>query len=206
MPSSQGQSTSPSSSRASSAPAQPRPLAHAPTNPSGLRQSHTMSSPEDASTLLAASETMQSPEGPAENRPTSSEDQVEPDVRSRLLDCQNWERRPKYLQNYGSTTDSFVSYDPRDGFGSKYPEHADSGTVTPHSLLGDPMISASSTNLSTTQLLARQHGVKSERTMYVAANSFFFFFFSSKPAAQVPAVLPPRDELDPPISLEIPPR
>ncbi|KEQ97776.1 hypothetical protein AUEXF2481DRAFT_63339 [Aureobasidium subglaciale EXF-2481] len=54
--------------------------------------------------------------------------------------------------------------DPRDGF--------ESGTVTPHSLLddnvSDPLLRAApERTMSTTRWLAKQHGVKSERTMYL---------------------------------------
>lgn len=103
------------------------------------------------------------------------------------------------MQNYGSTfsTDSYFG---REGM--------DSGTITPHSLLGDNMAdgllgSASGSNMSTTQWLAKQHGVKNERTMYVASFLPNTIVQSSKPAFQVSAILSPRDQLDPPISLEL---
>ena len=163
MPS-QLQSPSPSSSRASSAPAQPRPMhAHAPVNPSGLRHAHTLSSPEDASMILPPSERTQSPESTPDLHDASNGDE-----QTRLLDDQNWQRRPRVLRNYG-TSESYG------GLGGRYPDYNESGTVTPHSLLGDAITDglfagSGGSQMSTTQWLAKQHGVKNDRTMYVVAS------------------------------------
>ncbi|TIA12085.1 hypothetical protein D6C81_07695 [Aureobasidium pullulans] len=158
------QSPSPSSSRASSTPAQPRPvMAHVPTNPSGLRQSHTVSSPENSSMIMGAGEQVKSPEAMPDTRSSSNDEHSEPTVHTRLIEQQSWDQRPKFMQHYGSTF-STNSYDPREGL--------ESGTVTPHSLLDDNATdgllgSASGSNMSTTRWLAKQHGVKNERAMYL---------------------------------------
>ena len=125
---------------------------------------------------------------------------------SRLLEQQNWRGRPKVMRNYGSVD----SYDPRDGFGGRYPDAPADGNTTPHSLLGDAvtdglLAGSSSSHLSTTQWLAKQYGVKHDRSMCVVAPSCNFSVSPSKLTLQVPAVLPPRDQLDPPVPLEIPP-
>ncbi|CAD0084332.1 unnamed protein product [Aureobasidium vineae] len=136
----------------------PRPvLAHVPANPSGLRQSHTLSSPENPSMILDNANRSRSPEA----IPDSNGGQSEPTVRTRLIEQQSWDQRPKFMQHYGSTF-STDSYDPREGL--------ESGAVTPHSLLDESIDgllgSAPDSNMSTTRWLAKQHGVKSERTMY----------------------------------------
>ncbi|KAG9561270.1 hypothetical protein KCU97_g17604, partial [Aureobasidium melanogenum] len=142
----------------------PRPvLAHVPANPSGLRVSHTLSSPENPSMILGPADRTRSPDAISDVPPMSNGEHSEPTVRTRLLEQQNWDQRPKFLQHYGSTF-STDSYDQREGF--------ESGTVTPHSLLDENVTdgllgSGSGTNMSTTQWLAKQHGIKSERAMYL---------------------------------------
>jgi hypothetical protein len=148
----------------------PRPvLAHVPTNPSGLRVSHTLSSPENPSMILGAADRSRSPEAIPETQATSNGEHSEPTVRTRLIEQQTWDARPKFMQNYGSTF-STDTYGPREGF--------ESGTVSPRSPLDDP---ASDSNMSTTRWLAKQHGVKSERKMYVAKSLPNIYLLLSKP-------------------------
>ncbi|KAH0376928.1 hypothetical protein KCU92_g9533, partial [Aureobasidium melanogenum] len=159
MPTSKSQPSSPSHAAST-----PRPvLAHVPANPSGLRVSHTLSSPENPSMILGPADGTRSPDAISDVPPVSNGEHSEPSVRTRLLEQQNWDQRPKFLQHYGSTF-STDSYDQREGL--------ESGTVTPHSLLDENVTdgllgSGSGTNMSTTQWLAKQHGIKSERTMYL---------------------------------------
>ncbi|KAG9608693.1 hypothetical protein KCV04_g17960, partial [Aureobasidium melanogenum] len=159
MPTSKSQLSSPSHAAST-----PRPvLAHVPANPSGLRVSHTLSSPENPSMILGAADRTRSPDAISDVPPMSNGEHSEPTVRTRLLEQQNWDQRPKFLQHYGSTF-STDSYDQREGL--------ESGTVTPHSLLDENvtdglLASGSGTNVSTTHWLAKQHGIKSERTMYL---------------------------------------
>ena len=114
--------------------------------------------------IMGAGERVKSPEAMPDTRSSSNDEHSEPTVHTRLIEQQSWDQRPKFMQHYGSTF-STNSYDPREGL--------ESGTVTPHSLLDDNATdgllgSASGSNMSTTRWLAKQHGVKNERTMYVA--------------------------------------
>ena len=194
MPPAKSQSTPPAQSSSN-----PRPvLAHVPANPSGLRVSHTLSSPENPSMILGAADRSRSPEAIPDTRPNSNGEQSEPTARTRLLEHQGLDSRPKFMQHYGSTFSTDL-YDPREGL--------ESGTVTPHSMLDDNFFGAASgSNMSTTRWLAKQHGVKSERTMYVAKSLPSSFVLPSKPVFQVSPILSPCDQLDPPVSMEIPTR
>lgn len=149
--------------------------------------------------ILGAADRSRSPEAMSDVPPMSNGEHSEPSVRTRLLEQQNWNQRPKFLQHYGSTF-STDSYDPREGL--------ESGTVTPHSLLDenvtDGLLGAGSgSNMSTTRWLAKQHGVKSESTMYVAHSLPNIPLLPSKPVSQVPPLLSPCDQLDPPVSMEV---
>lgn len=150
--------------------------------------------------ILGAADRSRSPEAISDDTPASNGDHSEPTVRTRLLEQQNWDQRPKFLQYYGSTF-STDSYDQREGL--------ESGAVTPHSLLDENVTdgllgSGSGTNMSTTRWLAKQHGVKSERTMYVADSLPNKPLLPSKPVSQVSTILSPCDQLDPPVSMEVP--
>lgn len=189
----------PSSPSPSGVPTPARPInQHAPLNPSSLRQSHSASSPVDSSNvMLPSAERTASPE-----RVSAAQENASPTTR--LLEQQNWRGRPMVMRNYGSVD----SYDPREGFGGKYSDPPGDGNITPHSLLGDAvtdglLAGSSSSHLSTTQWLAKQYGVKNDRSMYVVASFCNSTVFCSKSRLQVFAVLPPRDELDPSIPLEI---
>jgi len=142
--------------------------------------------------ILDAADRSRSPDAISETHATSNGEQSEPTVRTRLIEQQNWDARPKFMQNYGSTF-STDTYGPREGF--------ESGTVSPHSLLDEPLGSGS--NMSTTRWLAKQHGVKSERAMYVANSLPNTLLLLSKPASQVPSVLSPCDQLDSPVPVEV---
>jgi hypothetical protein len=193
MPPAKSQSTPPSSSSST-----PRPvLAHAPTNPSGLRVAHNLSSPENPSMILGAADRSRSPEAISDTQPASNGEHSEPTIRTRLIEQQSWDARPKFMQNYGSTF-STDTYGPREGF--------ESGNISPHSFLDEhdgPLGSASGGNMSTTRWLAKQHGVKSERRMYVAKSLPNISPLFSKPVFQVPRILSSCDQLDPPVSMEI---
>ena len=138
--------------------------------------------------ILGAADRSRSPDAISETNATPIGEQSEPTVRTRLMEQQNGDARPKFMQNYGSTF-STDTYGPREGF--------ESGTVSPHSLLDEP------SNMSTTRWLAKQHGVKSERTMYVATSLPNTQILLSKPASQVSPILSPCDQLDPPVPVEI---
>jgi hypothetical protein len=193
MPPAKSQSTPPSSSSST-----PRPvLAHAPTNPSGLRVAHNLSSPENPSMILGAADRSRSPDAISDPQSTSNGEHSEPTVHTRLIEQQSRDPRPKFMQYYGSTF-STDTYGPREGF--------ESGNVSPHSLLDEHdglLGSASGSNMSTTRWLAKQHGVKSERRMYVAKSLPNTSFLLSKPVSQVSRILSPCDQLDPPIPMEI---
>lgn len=152
--------------------------------------------------ILGAADRSRSPEALSDVTPTSNGDHSEPTIRTRLLEQQNWDQRPKFLQHYGSTF-STDSYDPTGGL--------ESGAVTPHSLLDESVTdgllgSGSGSNMSTTRWLAKQHGVKSERTMYVADSLANIPLLPSKPVSQVSPILSSCDQLDPPIPMEVPAR
>jgi hypothetical protein len=140
--------------------------------------------------ILGAADRSRSPDDISDTPATSNGEQSEPTVRTRLIESQGWDSRPKFMQHYGSTF-STDTYGPREGF--------ESGTVSPHSLLDEP----SGSNMSTTRWLAKQHGVKSERAMYVAKPLPNISLLLSKPVFQVSPILSPRDQLDPPVSVEI---
>ena len=152
--------------------------------------------------ILGAADRTRSPEAIPDTDLAPNGEHSEPTARTRLLEQQNWDQRPKFLQHYGSTF-STDSYDQREGF--------ESGTVTPHSLLDENATdgllgTASGSNMSTTRWLAKQHGVKSERTMYVAEPLSNTSLLLSKPVSQVSPILSPCDQLDPPVSMEVPAR
>jgi len=115
---------------------------------------------------------------------------LEPTVRTRLLNQQNWDAvsgggetsyntgptspRPGVHRNYGSFAPSFRSVN---SFGGTYPgiqETADGDAPdTTHALLGDAIAEGVLNNngkgqkMSTTRWLAERHGVKNTRMMYV---------------------------------------
>lgn len=79
--------------------------------------------------------------------------------------------RPGFLRNYGSMT-TINTYDSRDGYGGTLPPEQENGSVSPHAMLGDAvtdgLLGGPGSRTSTTQWLASRHGVKHDRTMYVA--------------------------------------
>ncbi|KAF2193103.1 high affinity sulfate transporter 1 [Zopfia rhizophila CBS 207.26] len=117
------------------------------------------------------------------------ETDLEPNVRTRLLNHQNWDQgsccgsetcnhgtfspRPWTHRSYGSF-DSTMS---RDGFGGRYPGSLGSGpgesADATHALLGDTIVDGvlgggSGQKISTTRYLAERHGIKNQRIMYLA--------------------------------------
>jgi len=78
--------------------------------------------------------------------------------------------RPRYVRGYGSfATQSEFSHD---GFGGRYPEGVGQSGDNAHGVLGDAvtdglMGARNGNKMSTTQWLARRHGVKNSRIMYV---------------------------------------
>lgn len=112
-----------------------------------------------------------------------------PTIRTRLLGQRQWDRssgpasdscdhggRPHLVRNYGSVA-TLSSYDSRDGFGGPLPDDPSSGTVSPHGLLGDAitdgLLGGPGHHESTTQWLARRHGVKHDRAMYAIYNLLY---------------------------------
>lgn len=118
---------------------------------------------------------------------------LEPTVRTRLLNHQNWDTasgcgdpncndgttppRPGVHRNYGSFAGSIRS---EHSFGGTYPgitETADGDAPdVAHALLGDAfadgvMNSGNGQKMSTTRWLAERHGVKNQRMMYVIEGS-----------------------------------
>jgi hypothetical protein len=108
---------------------------------------------------------------------------MEPSVRTRLLNQQNWDAgsccgsencnhgtmspRPWSIRSYG-TTDSIPS---RAGFGGPYPGAAGEPDGSAEGLLGDTVGAALLTRngkgkkMSTTKYLAKKHGIKNQKMM-----------------------------------------
>lgn len=137
---------------------------------------------------------------------------VEPDLRSRLLDHQNGNRnngtfsRPMFGRNY-------ESIDSRSGFGGTHHNDGGSGTVSPHAIFGDAitdgLMGGPGNNTSTTSWLAKRHGIVHNRAMYVHSSQIqrgTCDFLKHTYKDQVPGILSPCHQLDPPISVEVPPR
>ncbi|KAF2261307.1 high affinity sulfate transporter 1 [Lojkania enalia] len=125
---------------------------------------------------------------PPEHRGSALEIDLERAIRTRLLDGKDWDRasgcgsdncnhgtlspRPWTNRSYGSI-ESTIS---REGFGGRYPgglgpQPGDSADVT-HALLGDTIADGvlgggNGQKMSTTKFLARRHGIKNQRTMYL---------------------------------------
>lgn len=111
----------------------------------------------------------------------ASERGLLPTIRTRLFGRRPWSRssddsdgnsflRPHLLRNYGSIA-TIDTYDSRDGFGGPYQDDAGSGTVTPHGVLGDAVtdgLLGGAGHTSNTAWLAKRHGVKHDKYMYVA--------------------------------------
>jgi hypothetical protein len=109
-----------------------------------------------------------------------------PTIRSRLFGRQPWNRssdsggdassslRPDLHRSYGSVA-TMDTLDSRDGYGGPYQDDSGSGTMSPHGLLGDAvtdgLLGAPGQRTSNTQWLAKRHGVKHDRAMYVAERS-----------------------------------
>ncbi|EON69209.1 hypothetical protein W97_08468 [Coniosporium apollinis CBS 100218] len=140
-----------------------------------------------ASSRLSTS-SKRSDKGKGRERASSDTDTV-PNARTRLLNHANWDResgcgkddcahgtfspRPNTLRSYGSTQSSFSL----SGFGGRYsgalgggpnnsmdPTHADVGDSFADSDLGGDR----GKQMSTTEWLAKQHGIKNRRLMYLA--------------------------------------
>lgn len=126
-------------------------------------------------TLISAHSTQDSPETPPHNALVEA-DNIEPNVRSRLLDAasrEEWMARPGIGRNYGSFAGSIHS---DHSFGGVFPDttHTGEGNApdATHALLGDAFADSVSNSsdrkkMSTTRWLAERHGIKSQRMMYV---------------------------------------
>ncbi|KAF2197657.1 hypothetical protein GQ43DRAFT_195818 [Delitschia confertaspora ATCC 74209] len=110
-------------------------------------------------------------------------DDLEPTLRTRLLSQRNWDQasvggsdgafspRPYTHRSYGS----IGSDGSRDGFGGRYPRDlaSPSGESVTHALLGDTVAerllgSGSGNKMSRTKYLAKRHGIRNRRLMYLA--------------------------------------
>lgn len=97
----------------------------------------------------------------------------------------NFSPRPRYVRGYGSfATQSEFS---QDGYGGRYPEGLGNGVGqsgdNAHGVLGDAvtdglMGARDGNKMSTTQWLARRHGVKNSRIMYVGQRPVLKHLFS----------------------------
>ncbi|KAL1305333.1 hypothetical protein AAFC00_002231 [Neodothiora populina] len=190
-----------SPSQGSSRTTSPRSHAHAPLHPSGLRESHTPSSPEMTRTASSPSSASKDVEwdtlpppagldtssGADSDRQSAKSDKssvrgIIPTIRAKLFgkhyrslsqdDSEGYSFfRPGMLRNYGSIA-SMETYDSsNDGFGGPLLDDAGSGSVSPHALLGDAvtdgLLGGPGQHTSTTQWLAKRHGVKHDRAMYL---------------------------------------
>jgi hypothetical protein len=126
----------------------------------------------DAASIHSAHETAAPPGGIIEI-------DLEPTVRTRLLNHQNWDNfnradaRPSAHRNYGSFAGSIHS---EQSFGGAFPgiqETSEDGAPDEaHALLGDAfadgvMNKKSGQKMSTTRWLAERHGIKDKRMMYL---------------------------------------
>lgn len=204
---------------------------HAPHNPSGLRESHTPSSPD----LTRHAPPQDLKDGDWEDLPPAAEEEgsnmatspskssiksdhefsrgIIPTIRTRLFGRRHRHHphdgheaspllRPHLKRNYGSTT-TLDSYDSRDGYGGPHPHEHDNGTISPHAMLGDAVTDGLLGGLqhsSTTEFLAKTHGVKHRRAMYV---NIFRKMLQRTDGTQVLEILSSRHQLDPTVSLEI---
>ncbi|PVI01860.1 hypothetical protein DM02DRAFT_613387 [Periconia macrospinosa] len=193
-PSPQPQPQRPPHSRTSSS-ASNRFHAHAPATPSGLRNAHLPSDPSTSPEDTMHSHMQPYHDDPSPSTSPSHPDLAlhsdrdpEPNARTRLLNHHSWDAasgcgdehcthgamspRPQTPRSYGS-------FNSPTGFGGRYPGSIDSQTGGPadatHALLGDAVADIlggdgddDASKMSTTRYLARQHGVKHKRMMYLA--------------------------------------
>lgn len=167
-----------------------RPYARSDSEDGPLPEHHLHAIDEGAAAASSklSTSSKRSDKGKGRERASSDSDTV-PNARTRLLNHANWDResgcgkddcahgtfspRPNTLRSYGSTQSSFSL----SGFGGRYsgalgggsnnsmgPTHADVRDSFANSGLGGDR----GKKMSTTEWLAKQHGIKNRRLMYVA--------------------------------------